>query len=182
MLPPKASTPIPIVLCLLAANHTATPGCNDTVLCQGADSPLSRWQTEFDLAVSPHWPERSVLNQDRSAGAARDRMGPEPRLVRTGPHATRNRWSAADTRVDGRHTEIAYHRGRLRPGGVVQGDGGFESPRPSCREASGLLPTRQLVTEDEPHPPVEVGTVAAGCEPGHPCRPNSLDSPSHIAI
>ena len=36
---------------------------------------------------------------------------------------------------------------------------------PACREASSLLPTRQLVTEDEPHPPVEVGTVAAECEP-----------------
>ena len=41
----------------------------------------------------------------------------------------------------------------------------------SNRAAFGSLPTRLVVTEDGPHPPVELVTIAATPKPGHPCRP-----------
>jgi hypothetical protein len=40
-----------------------------------------------------------------------------------------------------------------------------------CRAPFRRLPTRRVVTEDGPHPPAELATVAAGCERGHPRRP-----------
>jgi hypothetical protein len=44
------------------------------------------------------------------------------------------------------------------------GETELESPTPDCREPSGLLPTKQWVTKDGPHPLGELGAVAARCE------------------
>jgi hypothetical protein len=51
-----------------------------------------------------------------------------------------------------------------RPGHLQRGGPEFESPHPAAASPSGLLPTRRSVTEDGPHPPHELGAVAATCE------------------
>ena len=47
----------------------------------------------------------------------------------------------------------------------------FEYPHLAAASPSGLLATRQWITEDRPHPRVGLGTVTARCGQSRSCRP-----------
>jgi hypothetical protein len=55
---------------------------------------------------------------------------------------------------------------------------------PSCRAAFTALPTRQVVAEDETHPPVELVAVAARPEPASssPAVPSACSSYRSLTV
>jgi hypothetical protein len=60
---------------------------------------------------------------------------------------------------------------------------GAPSPTLSLPRAFGSLPTRQVVVVGEPHPPVQLVTVAARGSHGRPCRPcPPVPVAPHLAI
>jgi hypothetical protein len=60
-----------------------------------------------------------------------------------------------------------WHRLLVRHGHSIP----IERPCRSCRAALGGSPTRQVITEDGPHPPVELVPSPPGSEPRRPRRP-----------
>ena len=109
------------------------------------------------------------------------RPGPDGRsspLVRAGSAAHRK------PLVPGGHQRVTTgmqacgttHLHGQRPRPLQEPDGGFEPLTPTAAVGLRPLPTRQVVTLDGPHPPVELVTIAASgskVRPRRPCPPRA---------
>ena len=97
-----------------------------------------------------------------------------------GPQSTGEPWTTAGR---SRPTTLGATAGRSTSSSLTSGGGdrrgGVRVSPPSCREPSGRLPARRWVTEDGPHPPDELGAVAATCERSSfspACHPRATSS------
>jgi hypothetical protein len=93
----------------------------------------------------------------------------EPSLSGIGPCWVRSRpESRGQQRGQERPRTLGAPAGRSTSSSLTSGGGdrrgGVRVSPPSCREPSGRLPAWRWVTEDGPHPPDELGAVAATCE------------------
>jgi hypothetical protein len=83
---------------------------------------------------------------------SRPRSGQDRARYTVGTHESGRLGSATGTSGHDRYEGIQVSQPtQPLPGSARGGGPEFESPHPSCREASSLLPTRKLVTEAEPH-------------------------------
>jgi hypothetical protein len=132
------------------------------------------------------WPaDRSLVAEDRSAIAVRDRTGPEPAVIvvawsAPGPHGFGNRWSSAGTSGHDGHAKTAGHAAATATTSHGEAQWGrVQVPQPACREPAGLLPTRRWSprtglthwTSWEPSPP-----RANDRRSRRPCHPRATSS------
>jgi hypothetical protein len=136
------------------ARESPGPQCSNG----GGNGHLAASRDRNDRPCCARPADRSLVAEDRSAAGVRDRTGPEPLgpcWVRGAPghrgtsgqqraqRATRNRRSAG--------RQLRQLARRQRPDQIVVPKAGVRVPHPT---AAGLRPlsTRQVVTEDRPHP------------------------------
>jgi hypothetical protein len=101
--------------------------------------------------------------------------------------AARAPWERASTPLGVVQSPRDCARAALTPGSTstaaqarqADGPAGIRVAPPGCREPFGLLPTKRRITEDEPHPPDQLGAVAARCKhrrSRRPCHPRAISS------
>jgi hypothetical protein len=140
--------------------------------------PNGRIRKGTCLAV-PDRPIRSPVAQDRSAEGVRDPTEPETLGSALDPHGIGNRWSSAgrsghDWRNESQVTRIHHDdlgpRTRMGPG---------SSPHPPAASAPDSCP-QAVITEDGPHPAVEVEPTAPRSTTVVPTGPAT--TPSLISV
>jgi hypothetical protein len=145
-----------------------------------ASTPLAVYGSApavIGLAV-PGRPIRFLVAEERSAAGVRDRTGPEPAVIvvalvraRSARHREPLVLSGHErSRPGAQESQVTRHPPR-GPWMWKQDGVGFKSPTPAAASPPGSYPgscPRGRSTEDGPHPPGELGAVAArDCQAPH---------------